>query len=88
MIGSQTFQNCKALESLTLPASLTEIKSTEVETEDGKVEEKDFNFKGCDSLYIEGVTLPADAECVAAKYIATLDLQPKPVEPEAPEAAA
>lgn len=75
-IGNQAFQNCKALETLKLPASLTEIKGDE---ESGK----NFNFTGCDALYIEGVTVPADANSVAAKYIADLKLQNKPVEPEA-----
>lgn len=73
-LGAQAFQDCKALASITLPASLTEIG--------------EYNFVGSDALYTEGVTLPANAECAAAKYVATLNLQPKPVEPEAPETAA
>ena len=82
VIGNQAFQNCKALESLTLPASITKIESKEIVTEDGKVVEENFNFRGCDALYIEGVTLPANQNCVAAKYIASLELQHKPADPE------
>lgn len=80
VIGEQAFQNCKALEALTLPASLTEIKASPVENEKGEEEAKNFNFWGCEALYIENVTVPADANSVAAKYIASLKLQNKPVE--------
>ena len=75
-LGVQAFQNCKALESLTLPATLKTIEGFD-EAENLFAS---FNFTGCDALYIEGVKLPADANSVAAKYIAKLNLQNKPAE--------
>ena len=73
VIENQAFQHCKALESLKLPASLTEIKGDEASG-------KNFNFTGCEALYAENVTVPADANSVAAKYIASLKLSSKPAE--------
>ena len=53
-IGAQAFQNCKALDTLTVPASLTTFETVKV----GLVDEH-MVFAGCTALYLDGITAPA-----------------------------
>ena len=55
IIGAAAVQNCTALETLVLPASVVSIG--------------DLAFAGSDNLYLEGITLPANTESAAYEYV-------------------
>ena len=63
-LGAQAFHGCVALKELTVPASLTTFETSTVENR-----ERHMIFAGCESLYLDGITVPAGS--AAETYFTT-----------------